>query len=83
MTNMDIKKEFEDEYCVLKAEIALEQFVQVKIINDIIKEETDPEQKALLQELLKEEKEEFTRAKAQLDECMIVNSNSYNNHKKT
>lgn len=73
--NIDLLHEEEDKFCVLKAEIALEQFVQVKILQEIIKEETDPEQKQILEDFLKEEKEEYRKAKASLDECMLINGN--------
>ena len=80
MDSTDLKDELPDEYCILKAEIALEQFIQVKVLNEILSQETDPEQKKILIEFIQEEKDEFTRAKASLDQCMILNSNYNHNH---
>lgn len=77
-TNTNMINDFEDRFCLLKAERALEEFVQVKIISDLVKEETDPGQKELLTDLLKEEKEEFLKSKAELDECMFVNGSQFN-----
>jgi len=76
----ELKDEISDEFCVLKAEIALEQFIQVKVLNEILSQETDAEQKKILTEFIQEEKDEFTKAKACLDQCMLLNSNYNHNH---
>ena len=68
-------EDFEDKYCILQAQIVLEQFVQAKMIKEIMEEETDPEQKQLLKTVLEEEKAEYKKAKAKLDECLIINGN--------
>lgn len=70
-----------DEYCILEAQILLDQYIQAKIIADIIKEETDEEQKEALKIIYQEEKQEFLNAKAVLDKCMFLNGNPNYNSK--
>lgn len=79
--NSDMINEFDDEYCVLSAQVALDQYIQAKIIADIIKEETDIEQKEVLKEIYNEEKEEFLKAKARVDKCMFLNGSPHYNSK--
>lgn len=73
---IEIEHDFEDKFCLLKAQITLEEFVQLTILKDIIEEELDSEHKQLLKDIYKEEKDRFHRSKAELDQCMYVNGNS-------
>lgn len=75
----DIEREFEDKYCLMQAQITLEEFVQLKILHDIIDEENDENQKQVLKEIYKEEKEVFLKSKAKLDQCLYVNGNGRGN----
>lgn len=70
---LEAERDFEDKFCLLKAQRALEEFVQLKILAEIIDEETNLEQKQVLQDVYKEEKEEFYKSKADLDQCLYVN----------
>jgi len=74
----EMEHEFEDKYCLISAQRTLEEFVQLKILADIIVEESDAEQKEVLKDIYKEEKEEFLQAKAKLDQCLIINGGNPN-----
>ena len=58
-----IKETIENGLCIDKADFALEQFIQVKMLESLMKEETDPDLKEVYKGLIQEETEEFKKAK--------------------